>query len=130
MKNVATEKRKNKSATYSKRISYNYRKEYFERNPGLLGCIWFCSQCGKPLLTKRNVYIDHIIPLNKGGINYHLNCTAICRQCNCSKSDKVDKRIFKGFIFKALESILMLGQRGINFSFKNLLNLVRKYLKH
>lgn len=127
--NISYKKNKNKSKTYEKRKSYNYRAEYFKRNPGLFGILWFCSQCGKPLLTKHNVCIDHIIPLNKGGSNHHLNCTAICKRCNSSKSDKIDKRIFKGFIFKAFETVLMLGQREFNFIFKYILNLIKKAIK-
>lgn len=34
------------------RESNDYRSEYFKKNPGLLGCIWFCSQCGVPLKGK------------------------------------------------------------------------------
>lgn len=95
------------------RESYNYRSEYFKRNPGLFGCVWFCSQCYKPLIGKKNVYIDHIIPLSKGGRNHVSNCTAICGKCNRAKSDKIDGRIVKGQAFKVVESTLFRGQRGI-----------------
>lgn len=96
------------------RQSYNYRAEYFKRNPGLFGHIWFCSQCYKPLFGKNNVIIDHIIPLSKGGRNHVSNCTAICRKCNLRKSDKIDGRIAKGYIYKSIESTLFTGQRGIS----------------
>lgn len=78
------------------RKSYNYRAEYFKRNPGLFGCIWFCSQCYRPLIGKDKVIVDHIIPLSQGGRNHVSNCTAICSKCNRSKSDKIDGRILKG----------------------------------
>lgn len=95
------------------RESYNYRKEYFKRNPGMFGCVWFCSQCYKPLFGKKNVVIDHIVPLSKGGRNHVSNCTAICQKCNRDKSDKIDGRIVKGQVFKLFESTLFRGQRGI-----------------
>lgn len=95
------------------RRSYNYRSEYFKRNPGLFGHIWFCSQCGRPLIGKDNVYIDHIIPLSKGGRNHVSNCTAICFKCNRAKSDKIDGRIVKGEVFKIFESTLFRSQRGV-----------------
>lgn len=95
------------------RRSYNYREEYFKRNPGMFGCIWFCSQCYKPLIGRKNVIIDHIIPLSKGGRNHVSNCTAICAKCNREKSDKIDGRIVKGQVFKALESTVFRGQRGV-----------------
>lgn len=94
------------------RQSYNYRSEYFKRNPGLFGCVWFCSQCFKPLIGKKNVVIDHIIPLSKGGRNHVSNCTAICQTCNRNKSDKVDGRIVRGGLFKMFESTLFRSQRG------------------
>ena len=95
------------------RQSYNYREEYFKRNPGLFGHIWFCSQCFKPLIGKKNVVIDHIIPLSQGGRNHVSNCTAICRKCNLSKSDKIDSRIIRGGVYKMFESTLFRGQRGL-----------------
>lgn len=94
------------------RESYNYRAEYFKRNPGLFGCVWFCSQCYKPLIGKENVVIDHIIPLSQGGVNRVSNCTAICRKCNLQKSDKIDGRIIKGAAFKFFESNVFRTQRG------------------
>lgn len=94
------------------RASYPYRKEYFKRNPGLFGCIWFCSQCYKPLIGKQNVIIDHIIPLSKGGRNHVSNCTAICKKCNLQKSDTIDARIIKGGIFKFFESNIFRTNRG------------------
>lgn len=95
------------------RASYNYRYEYFKRNPGIFGCIWFCSQCYRPLFGKKNVYVDHIIPLAKGGVNRVSNCTAICGKCNRAKSDKVDGRVIKGAAFKFFEGNIFRAQRGV-----------------
>lgn len=95
------------------RLSYDYRREYFKRNPGIFGCLWFCSQCYRPLIGKKNVYVDHIVPLAKGGVNRVSNCTAICGKCNRAKSDKVDGRVIKGAAFKFFESNVFRGARGI-----------------
>lgn len=95
------------------RQSYDYRREYFKRNPGIFGHIWFCSQCYKPLIGKKNVYIDHIVPLSKGGVNRVSNCTAICGKCNRAKSDKVDGRVVKGALFKLFESSMSRTSRGV-----------------
>lgn len=95
------------------RRSYDYRTEYFKQNPGLFGCIWFCSQCYRPLIGKKNVVVDHIRPLNKGGINHVSNCTAICQACNSAKSDTVDGRVIKGKVFKVFESTASKANRGI-----------------
>lgn len=95
------------------RASYNYRSEYFKRNPGLFNCVWFCSQCFRPLIGRKNVVIDHIIPLSQGGRNHVSNCTAICQKCNRAKSDVIDGRIIRGGVFKLFESTLFRGQRGM-----------------
>lgn len=95
------------------RRSYDYRGEYFKKNPGLFGCIWFCSLCHKPLIGKKNVEVDHIRPLNKGGLNHVSNCTACCRECNRSKSDIVDSRMYKEYTFKAFESMASTANRGV-----------------
>lgn len=95
------------------RESYDYRREYFKRYPGLFGHIWFCSQCGKPLIGKKNVYVDHIKPLSKGGRNHVSNCTSICFKCNRDKSDKVDYRVAKGYMFKLFESATAGATRGV-----------------
>lgn len=95
---------RNGMSTQEYRASFPYRKEYFKQNPGLFNCIWFCSQCGKPLFGRKNVQVDHIVPLNKGGENAVRNCTAICRKCNAAKSDKDDRiLIARGKRFKFFE---------------------------
>lgn len=100
-------------STQEYRRSYDYRGEYFKRNPGFFGCIWFCSQCYRPLIGRKNVVIDHIRPLNKGGRNHVSNCTAICAKCNRAKSDIVDGRVLKGRIFKVFESTASRANRGV-----------------
>jgi 5-methylcytosine-specific restriction endonuclease McrA len=87
----------------------DYRAAYFRKSPGLLGFIWFCSQCGKPLLGKHNVQVDHIIAPSrvskkkynwKGqlksdtsilarALNTSFNLAAACGDCNRKKSNKV-----------------------------------------
>ena len=99
--------------TQEYRASYDYRREYFKRNPGLFNCIWFCSQCGKPLIGRKMVVVDHIRPLNKGGLNHVSNCTACCEKCNSAKSDIVDGRMYKGYIFKFFESLGSGATKGV-----------------
>lgn len=99
--------------TQEYRASYDYRREYFKKNPGLFGCIWFCSQCYRPLFGKNQVVVDHIRPLNKGGLNHVSNCTACCRKCNAAKSDIVDGRVLKGQIFKVFEQSFSNVNRGV-----------------
>lgn len=105
-KSNSSRRKKTQRMTYSqkKRASFNYRNEYFKKNPGIYGNIWFCSQCGKILIGKHNVVIDHIMPLNNvAGVNRTFNTVAICQKCNSSKSDSVDYRVVKGYLAKLFE---------------------------
>lgn len=105
-KSNSSRRKKTQGMTYSqkKRASFNYRNEYFKKNPGIYGNIWFCSQCGKILIGKHNVVIDHIVPLNNvAGVNRTFNTVAICQKCNSSKSDSVDYRVVKGYLAKLFE---------------------------
>lgn len=105
-KSNSSRRKKTQGMTYSqkKRASFNYRNEYFKKNPGIYGNIWFCSQCGKILISKHNVVIDHIMPLNNvAGVNRTFNTVAICQKCNSSKSDSVDYRVVKGYLAKLFE---------------------------
>ena len=102
-----------KTKTQMRRESYPYRKEYFRRNPGLFGFIWFCSQCGRPLIGQKNVVVDHIVPLNKHGINRTFNTVACCIKCNSAKSDSVDGRVVKGYFAKLVESLIFTIQKII-----------------
>lgn len=107
---------KSKPRVKSWRDSANYRKEYFEKNKGLFGCIWFCSQCGKPLWGQNSVQVDHIIPPSKlskkkykkgvlvkntsilaRAMNSEFNTVACCADCNRKKSDKMGLYTVKGF---------------------------------
>lgn len=112
------------------RDSNDYRRQYFERNKGIGGYGYICSQCWKPMFKKENIQVDHIIPPsklatkkvkkiksgpNKGKevlvktsmmarfLNNSFNCAAICPDCNRRKSDKIDHRVFHGYAMKSLE---------------------------
>lgn len=115
------------SSTQERRREYNYREEYFKHNKGLFG-IYFCAQCFKPLL-KKDVEVDHIIPLGKKGINHVGNCTATCRKCNRSKSDKLDERAIKGFIFKAFEELAIYSSRALKILVLNSIKFGVKPIK-
>lgn len=45
-----------------------------------------CRQCG----NTKNLHIDHILPVSKGGTSDDENLQVLCRSCNCSKGNKTD----------------------------------------
>lgn len=56
---------------------------------------WICGICGKPINPKlrhpqrMSGTMDHIIPLNRGGIHAYSNIQAAHYKCNSSKSDRL-----------------------------------------
>lgn len=113
------------------RDGYDYRAEYFKRKPGILGVLWFCSQCGKPLLGKDKVEVDHGFPpsffakkkydrhgklvkndsLLARAMNKPFNLVACCKDCNRSKSDKIGLVTVKAVIAQLLETGYFGAQR-------------------
>jgi len=45
-----------------------------------------CKQCG----SYKNLHVDHIIPLSRGGTNDDTNLQTLCGLCNLRKSNKVE----------------------------------------
>lgn len=50
-----------------------------------------CAYCGMSIYwhIKRDIHVDHIKPLSKGGSNWPDNLTLTCHACNESKGDKL-----------------------------------------
>jgi len=48
---------------------------------------WKCIYCDKKLAGKRNITVDHLIPVSKGGQHRVGNLVPCCNWCNCSKRD-------------------------------------------
>lgn len=47
------------------RKSNDYRQDYLERNRGISGYLYVCSQCFKPMFGGKKIQVDHIIPPSK-----------------------------------------------------------------
>mgnify|MGYP000899374750 CR=1 FL=1 len=48
---------------------------------------YVCAHCGKVFSNRRYLNVDHIIPLNKGGLSVPENLQILCRSCNAKKGD-------------------------------------------
>ena len=47
-----------------------------------------CAHCGKIFSNRRYLNVDHIIPMNKGGVSVLENLQILCRSCNGKKGDQ------------------------------------------
>lgn len=117
------------------RDTNNYRSQYFERNHGIGGYGYICSQCWKPMFKKEKIQVDHIIPPSRFAVkkkkkgewvktsmmarflNHSFNCAAICGDCNRRKSNTMDGRIIRGYAMKSLEVLYGIGQIALSIPF-------------
>lgn len=49
-----------------------------------------CAICGKDIRNKKDLTLDHIKPLSKGGMTTLENCQLACLECNQKKADRYD----------------------------------------
>lgn len=89
--------------------SGNYRKDFFEENPGPHRCAY----CGKRIRGDK-IEVDHLIPVSKAktsasvrtwlqicgikNVNDTRNLVASCKKCNRKKSDKIGLWVMRGAI--------------------------------
>lgn len=84
-----------------KSLHQDMRLLIYKRDNGI------CQICGKPLDVD-NFTIDHIVPLNRGGVNNINNYRCVCSRCNEWKSDSLDE-----------ELTTMLEDVGSNYIYKH-----------
>jgi 5-methylcytosine-specific restriction endonuclease McrA len=104
------------------RASNDYREEYLRKNRGILGMLYICSQCFRPIVDIAKLEVDHIIPPSvlshkkrKAGklisntsflsrqLNHSFNCVAICSRCNKEKSNQLGGYLVKAIAAKVIE---------------------------
>lgn len=63
-------------------------KMRFTRHNMFLRDLFSCQYCGEAY-SGRNLTIDHVVPLSKGGKTNWENCVTACKSCNSAKSDRL-----------------------------------------
>ena len=106
----------------------DYKRIFRNNNPGILiPGLYFCIYCGMPICSwkitnkrleenaalaakgkkrKRDykMYVDHIKPVNWGGVNASWNLAPACSRCNQKKKDKQGVWLVRGIIGKVVYS--------------------------
>jgi len=57
-----------------------------------------CAMCGKKFSYSLIPEKDHIVPLSKGGSLTFENVQALCKSCNSSKSNKIDRTLITSWL--------------------------------
>ena len=86
----AEKARKNASA-YRARQAEQF-VEHIEPSVVLENSNGTCGICGEPI-DPNNFHVDHIIPLNRGGLHAYTNTQAAHPSCNTSKKDKLPTEV-------------------------------------
>jgi hypothetical protein len=115
------------------RDSNDYRAQYFEKNRGLMGLLYICSQCGRPMSrNSKHLQVDHILAPSRFAkkrttffgkvkntsmasrfLNSGFNCVAICRDCNQRKSNRMGLFVARGLAAKGLEVTARLAATAV-----------------
>jgi len=77
--NSYNKKLSQKRSKFNRVITKELRKQIYERDDNK------CKHCN----TEKDLTIDHIIPLSKGGENSMDNYQTLCRSCNSKKHNKI-----------------------------------------
>lgn len=96
--------------------SRNYRANFFEKNKPMFGSCYICAYCFRPIRHKKDVTVDHIIPVKKAkanrlanqlmkrldirDVNEEKNLCACCHECNSKKGSKAGLWTIRGFLGK------------------------------
>lgn len=56
-----------------------------------------CNMCGKRFSKIRVPSMDHIVPISKSGDHDASNIQALCRSCNSSKSNKIQRGLIQSW---------------------------------
>lgn len=60
----------------------------FAKAKGKYGYV--CAHCGKAFSDRKYLQIDHITPMNQGGLSVPENLQILCRSCNGKKGDQME----------------------------------------
>lgn len=75
---------------YNPELAKKLREDAFEKakvKNSHIENAYKCAGCGKIFFNKKFLQVDHIKPMNNGGLSVPENLQILCRSCNARKSD-------------------------------------------
>ena len=66
-----------------------------------------CQECGKKSESRYGFEIDHINPMNEGGLTEEKNLQILCRHCNRVKGDKIKGKKIDRILYTKASSIFL-----------------------
>lgn len=103
----------------------DYKSDFLSNNPGLIiPGLYVCGYCFRPIVDwkwvekkESKMYVDHIRPVNLGGVNDTYNLVPACLRCNLRKSDNGGLWITRGRIGKVIYTTLQITSNLICMPF-------------
>ncbi len=97
-----TEYSKRKSVRFSRKAGSANKQAVLYNLPGrllssevmglFLSHSYSCYYCGKQSTDPKEMTLDHVVPMSRGGDNHISNCVPACWDCNLSKGNKSEKQ--------------------------------------
>lgn len=107
----------------------NYEKRKtgirFSKQNVFLRDLYICQYCGEDDISKKNLTVDHVLPISHGGKSTYENCVTACGSCNSLKGN--NKKIvpktkpFKPSYYQLVENRKKIGINYQHPSWKNYL---------
>ena len=86
-----------------------------------------CEYCGKSILNKDELTIDHVIPHGRDGMTVESNLVISCLSCNQEKADMTKEEYEKYLVLKQNISVNNIGIKQFNILYETYNKMIENY---